>query len=108
MIPDWKIWTVIAGLGVVTYLIRFSFIGLLAGRRLPAGLARALGFVPVAVLPALIAPMVLSIGEGAFGADPQRIVTAIVALAAGATTRNVLAAIVAGMMAFLVLGAAGL
>ena len=36
MIPDWKIWTVIAGLAIVTYLIRFSFIGLLTGRRLPA------------------------------------------------------------------------
>jgi len=108
MIPDWKIWTVIAGLGVVTYLIRFSFIGLLAGRRLPAGLTRALGFVPVAVLPALIAPMVLNAGDGALSTDPQRLITALVALAAGAATRNVLAAIVAGMATFLLLGAAGM
>ena len=108
MIPDWKIWTVIAGLGIVTYLIRFSFIGLLAGRRLPAGVTRALGFVPVAVLPALIAPMVLNAGDGTLSADPQRIATAMIALAAGAVTRNVLAAIVAGIAAFLMLGAAGL
>jgi branched-subunit amino acid transport protein len=108
MIPDWKVWTVIAGLAVVTYLIRFSFIGLLAGRSLPAGLTRALGFVPVAVLPALIAPMVLNAGDAASGADPQRVIAAVAALAAGAVSRNVLAAIVAGMAAFVLLGAAGL
>lgn len=108
MIPDWKIWTVIAGLAVVTYLIRFSFIGLLAGRRIPAGMTRALGFVPVAVLPALIAPIVMSAGDGSLSADPQRIITAMIALAAGAATRNVLAALVAGMATFLAFGATGL
>jgi len=108
MIPDWKIWAVIAGLGVVTYLIRFSFIGLFAGRRLPAGPTRALSFVPVAVLPALIGPMILRAGDGALSAEPHRIGAALVALAAGAATRSVLAAIVAGMTAFALLRAAGL
>lgn len=93
------VWTVIAGLGIATFLIRFSFIGFLAGRRLPPVVMEALSFVPVTVLPAIIAPMVL-MQEGALTADPQRIAAAAVALAIGAAARNMLAAILGGMAVF--------
>lgn len=101
------IWTMIAGLAVATYLIRFSFIGLLAGKKLPPVVMEALSYVPVTVLPAIIAPLVLMQG-GAVTADPQRILAAVVALGTGIALRNMLAAIVAGMAAFTLLGLAGL
>ena len=105
---DAAVWTVILGLGVITYLIRFSFLGLLAGKRVPAWASEALGFVPVAVLPALIAPMVVLAPESDGWAEPHRPLAAILALGAGMVTRNMLAAIAVGMGAFWALRALGL
>ena len=53
------IWLTFIGLGLVTFLLRFSFMGLLGQRPLPAGLARLLPFVPLAVLTAITVPEVL-------------------------------------------------
>ena len=97
---DTGIWATIAGLALATYLIRISFLGLLAGRRLPVTLTRALGFVPVTVLPALIAPMALAGPEGGLGLDPVLVVPAAGALAAGMATRNVLAGILGGFAGY--------
>ncbi|MBK0399262.1 AzlD domain-containing protein [Limibaculum sp. M0105] len=105
---DTAIWTMIAGLAVATYLIRFSFIGLLAGRRLPAVVTEALSFVPVTVLPAIIAPMVLLGRDGHLVADPQRLAAAAAALGVGIATRRMLAAIITGMAAYILLGQTGL
>ncbi|MDT8345696.1 MAG: AzlD domain-containing protein [Thermohalobaculum sp.] len=104
---DTTIWTVITGLALATYLIRFSFIGLLAGRRLPPVVTEALGYVPVTVLPAIIAPMVL-LSDGQIAADPQRVLAAVAALATGIATRRLLPGIIAGMAAFIALGQIGL
>lgn len=48
---DLYIWTIILVLGVGTYLIRFSFLGLLGGKDLPAWVHRHLRYTAVAVLP---------------------------------------------------------
>ena len=105
---DTVIWTVIVGLGVLTYLIRFSFLGLLAGRRVPDWAAQVLGFVPVAVLPAIVVPMVVLAPESRDWAEPHRPLAALIALGVGMATRNMLAAIAGGMGAFWALRALGL
>ena len=46
-------------LGLGTYLIRFSFIGLVGDRQLPPSAMRMLRYVPVAVMPGLVAPLVV-------------------------------------------------
>lgn len=102
------IWTVILLLGIITYLIRFSFLGLLSGRRLPDWASEALGFVPVAVLPALIVPMAVLDPATRDWAEPHRPLAAIIALGVGIAARNVLAAIGAGMGSFWALRALGL
>ena len=56
---DGQIWTIIAMMGVGTYLIRFSFLGLVGNRKLPEWALRHLRYTPVAVLPGLVAPLVL-------------------------------------------------
>ncbi len=96
----WKVWVTILGLFLATYLIRFSFIGLLGGRPVPEGLKRALVYVPAAVLPALIAPMVLTEG-GAPAFLPEKLVPALAAFALGVATRNVLAGILGGLGGYL-------
>lgn len=96
MIDTGTFWFVTVVLGVGTYLIRFSFLGLLGGRVLPDWLLTHLRYVGVAVLPALITPMVLwpAATGGAF--DGPRLFAALVAIAAGMRL-GVIWAIVSGM-----------
>ena len=56
------VWWLIAALGVGTYAIRFSFLGLLGERRLPDWAARMLRYTPVAVLPGIVAPALIDGG----------------------------------------------
>lgn len=86
--------------GLLTFLIRLSFIA--GGRRLSAwpAFAAALRYVPSAVLGALIAPEIFPGGlslSAALGAP--RLWAALLALAMAWVTRDVLATIAAGMLA---------
>ena len=76
-----EIWVIIAVLGVGTYLIRWSFLGALGDRDLPNWMLRMLRYTPVAVLPALVAPLV---------------VWPAATVAVGVLTRNLMLAILAG------------
>lgn len=89
-----EVWTIIVVLGIGTYLIRLSFLGLIGNRELPAWVLRHLRYTPVAVLPGIATPLVLASGDG--GPDPARVAAAVVTFAAGYLTRNVVAAIAAG------------
>lgn len=99
MIPaDAPVWLVICALGVGTFLIRFSFLGLVGDRPLPDWLLRFLRYTPVAVLPGLVAPLVLWPAATGGDPDPARLAAAFATVAAGLATRNVLAAIGAGLV----------
>ena len=94
-----KIWTVILVLGVGTFLIRYSFIGLVGDRALPLWDQRMLRYVPVAVMPGLVAPLVLWPPATGGTPDPARLLAAAAALGIGAATRSVLGAVFGGMAA---------
>jgi len=96
---DASIWIMILTLGLGTYLIRFSFLGILGGRKLPEWLIRHLRYVPVAVLPALVAPLVVWPEATAGTLDPARTVAALAALLIVAWFRSTLGAIFGGMAA---------
>lgn len=49
----------IAGMAVVTFLTKFLFMALVSRVNLPLQLTRALGYIPVAILTALVVPGVL-------------------------------------------------
>lgn len=91
------VWIVIIGMGIGTFLIRFSFLGLMSGRSFPDWAMRLLRYVPVAVMPGLVAPLVVWPAATGGEVDPARMGAAIVALAIGAATRNVLGAIFGGL-----------
>ncbi|WP_375280034.1 AzlD domain-containing protein [Pseudooctadecabacter sp.] len=93
---DLYIWTIIAILAVGTYLIRFSFLGLIAGRDLPEWVLRHLRYTAVAVLPGLVAPLVLWPPATDGQIDPARLSAALVTFGVGIMTRNVVAAILCG------------
>ncbi|MBM7068528.1 AzlD domain-containing protein [Actibacterium sp. 188UL27-1] len=99
---DATIWFIIAALGVGTFAIRFSFLGLFGDRKLPEWALRYLRYTPVAVIPALIAPMVLWPPATGGTPDLARLIAAAVVILVGYVTKNVLGAIAAGAAALLV------
>lgn len=96
-VSDTTLWLVILSLGIGTFLIRFSFLGLVGDRDLPPLMIKMLRYVPVTVIPALVTPMVVWPKATGGETDPMRMIAAMVALAVGATTKNALAAIFVGM-----------
>ena len=52
-------WLAIIGLAVGTFTIRYSFIGLLAGKKLPQRFERALQLAVPAIFAALVVPLIL-------------------------------------------------
>ena len=95
-----KLWFVIVAVGVLNYLSRVSFIAFFASREMPPLLARALKFVPAAMLTALVLPMVLSpSAAGAIAGVNPRIPAAIVATAVAWFTHSTLKTLAAGMVA---------
>jgi len=91
-----QIWTIIALLALGTFLIRFSFLGLVGDRPLHPVLLRLLRYTPVAVLPGLVAPLVLWPAATDGVPDPARLAAAAATLAIGLYARNTLFAILGG------------
>lgn len=91
------VWALIIALGIGTFLIRFSFLGLIGERKLPDWALRHLRYTPVAVIPGLIAPLVAWPQATGGSPDPGRLAAAAVTAIAGYLTGNVLVAILSGM-----------
>ncbi|MEL7099088.1 MAG: AzlD domain-containing protein [Pseudomonadota bacterium] len=103
MIDGLTLWTVILSLGVLSYGLRFGFLGLVGSRPLPGWLIRHLRYTAVAILPALVAPIVVYGGpDGPY--DPVRIAAGAITLAVGYATKNLFAGFGAGAAALLGLG----
>jgi len=90
------IWITIACLGAGSFGLRFLFLGLIGDRALPAWVLRHLRYTAVAVLPGLVAPMVVWPSATGGALDLPRITAACVTILVGLITRNVVAAIIAG------------
>lgn len=102
-----KLWFVIAVVGALNYLSRVSFIAFFANREMPPLLARALKFVPAAMLTALVLPMVLSpSAAGPLAGINPRIPAAVVAAFVAYRTHSTLKTLGAGMIALWLLEAA--
>lgn len=98
MIDQTTLWTVIIGLGLGSYLFRFGFLGIIGNRQLPPWILRHLRYTAVAVLPGLVAPLVL--WPPATGGEPDaaRLAAAVVTIGVGLTLRNPLVAIIFGAL----------
>ena len=79
-----KIWLIIVALGIGTFVLRYSFLGWIGNRPLPEWALRHLRYTAVAVLPGLVAPLVLWPAATGGHPDPARLLAAIV-LGAAAT-----------------------
>ncbi|MCE8009213.1 AzlD domain-containing protein [Aestuariivita sp.] len=89
-------WIVIIGLGVGSYCLRFVFLGLVGDRAMPEWVLRHLRYTAVAILPALVAPLILWPDATGGELDPARLSAAAATVGVGLVTRNVFAAVGAG------------
>ncbi|WP_299503853.1 AzlD domain-containing protein [uncultured Roseobacter sp.] len=96
MIDKAELWTVIIGLGIGSYALRFAFLGIVGNRPMPPWLLRHLRYTAVAMLPALVAPQVVWPAATDGAADLPRMSAATVTLVVGLLTKNVLAAVFSG------------
>ena len=94
---------IIALMGIGTYLIRFSFLGLIGDRKLPEWALRHLRYTPVAVLPGLVAPLVLWPSETAGETDPARIAAALATLLVAWWRKSLLLGAIAGAVTLVLL-----
>lgn len=95
---DPQIWTIIAIMGIGTYLIRFSFLGLLGDRKMPDWVLRHLRYTPVAVLPGIVAPLVMWPNGG--DPDPVWLIAASVTLFVAWWRKDLLSGAFAGTIIF--------
>jgi branched-subunit amino acid transport protein len=91
-------WLIILAMGIVTYAIRLSLIGVLEKLTLPPIVTRGLRFVPPAVLSAIILPEVLQpAGRIDVSLANPRLLAGIVAALVAWRTRNIVATVLAGL-----------
>ena len=94
------LWTTLAGMAFVTYLLRASFLLLPPGVETPPLLRRALRYVPAAVLTAIWAPE-LALQNEVLVLSPhnERLLAGAVAIAVAWRYRLTFATIVSGLLA---------
>lgn len=100
-----KLWAVILAVGAINYASRLSFIAFFAQRSMPPLLARALRYVPAAMMTALIVPMIVAPAVGFDMVNPK-IPAALIAGAVAWRTRSTLKTMFAGMASLWLLQAA--
>jgi branched-subunit amino acid transport protein len=94
----------IALTGIGTYACRALFIVALAGARFPPRAMRALEYVAPAVMASLVVSM-LTTPAGQLGVGTSEVAGLGLAVLVAATTRNHIYTLLAGMLAFWVVGA---
>ena len=99
------IWLVMAMTGIFTFGTRFVMLTGWVARGLPKWLIDALGFVPIALLTAIIVPAVLidPATEQIIVTHNARLYAAIIATIVALLTRNVIATISSGLATLCVL-----
>ena len=93
-----EIWTIVVFMGIGTYLIRFSFLGLIGDRKMPDWVLRHLRYTPVAILPGLVAPLVMWPEATGGEPDPIRFAAAAVPLTVAWWWKNMIAGAAAGAL----------
>jgi branched-subunit amino acid transport protein len=105
---DAAVWMVILGLGAATYAIRFSFLAMSARSTPSPVVERLLRYVPTAVIPALVTPMVVWDRASGTLAAPSVWLAAIAAVAVGWRSGRLVLSLCAGLATLHLARAAGL
>ena len=103
-----NLWLMVIVAGALTFLIRLSFISLLANWEMPALAHRALSFVPPAVMSAIVFPeLLIRDGHLAVSLDNHRLIAGVIAILIAWRLKKIMPTIVVGMAALWLLQFAG-
>ncbi len=91
-----KMWTVMVCLALGSFGLRFAFIGIVGDRKMPEWLMRYLRYTAVAIIPALVSPMVVWPVPTGGQPSPIHLAAAVATLAVAYVTKNAFAAMVTG------------
>lgn len=93
----------IAGMALVTFAVRYPVLALVGRMQLPDRVLRALRYVPVAVLTAIIIPTMFAPDAGAvdISVNNAYLIAGILSIAVAWYRKNLLMTIVIGMAVFL-------
>jgi branched-subunit amino acid transport protein len=101
-----SLWLIVIAMGVVTYVLRLSLLGVLGRFEVPPLLSRALRFVPAAVLSAIIVPDLLQPGGKLnLSLGNARLLAGLLAMVVAWRTRNVVLTVAVGLAALWLLQA---
>lgn len=95
-----EIWLIIGAIAVGTFAIRFSFLGLIGAGAIHPLIERMLRFTPVAVLPGMVAPLVLWPTSAGGVPTVFHFLAAAAALGVAYKTRKVVWGMLAGCAVF--------
>ena len=94
-------WALIIYCGIITFLTRFSMIALLKKEMFNDKIREVLSFVPSAIFPAIIFPAIFLDKTGSIQfEDNPKILAAVIAMAVGIFTRNIIATIFSGLASY--------
>ena len=87
--------------GLITFLTRFSMIALLKKEMFNDRIREVLSYVPSAIFPAIIFPAIFFDNTGSIVIeDNPKILAAIIAMAVGILTKNIIATIFLGLTSY--------
>lgn len=102
MIDKTDLWIVITALAVGSFGLRFLFLGLVGDRTMPEWVMRHLRYTAVAVLAALVTPLVVWPAATGGQTDPVRLFAALSAVCVGYFSKSVYGALGAGAAVMIV------
>ncbi len=92
------------GMGVVTFLPRFLPMAFLTRWAIPEKMKMGLDYMPVAILSAIVFPILFSSDKGNVGVEPRLLLAAIPVFIFANKTRNLWGSVVLGMGVYWGLG----
>lgn len=94
------LWLTMLAMGLITFALRVSFIALSDRFKLPTLVQRALRFVPVAVLPAIVVPAIVFRDGGLeLTLSNEKLLAGLVASVVAWYTKSIIWTLLAGMIA---------
>ena len=94
-------WSLIIYCGLITFFARFSMIALIKKKMFNDRVREVLSYVPSAIFPAIIFPAVFLDNSGVLDIERNpKIIAAIIATIIGVLSKNILATIFSGLIAY--------
>jgi branched-subunit amino acid transport protein len=94
----------ILGMAIVTFLPRFLPMAFLTRMAIPEKVKRGLDYIPVAILSAIVFPILFSTGKGKVGIEPHSLFAAIPVFVLAYKVKSLWGSVILGMLVYWGLG----